>query len=188
VAVEEPKYSVVTREGAFEVRDYPGVVVAEVRVGGDRRSASISGFRLLAGYIFGGNAGRKSIAMTAPVTQAAPTGTKIAMTAPVSLSGEPGDWTVQFTMPSEYSIDDLPTPNDQRVKIKVVSPKRMAVLKFSGLTGDSVVTQRTTDLEAIVRKRKLTSTGSPSLARYDPPWTPWFMRRNEVMIPVVPTD
>lgn len=184
MAVEEPKYSLVTKDGAFEVRDYPGLVVAEVKVGGDRRSASSAGFRLLAGYIFGGNAGKKSIAMTAPVTQAAPKGSKIAMTAPVSLSGEPGEWMVQFTMPSEYTMDDLPVPNDQRVKLKPVPPVRMAVLTFSGLTGDTVVAHRTNDLLAQLRERKLTPTGSPTLARYDPPWTPWFMRRNEVMIPI----
>ena len=148
MAVEEPKFSLVLKDGTFEVRDYPGLVVAEVSVGGDRNAASNAGFRLLAGYIFGGNAGQKSIAMTAPVTQAPAGGSKIAMTAPVTQSGEAGQWTVQFTMPSGYTIEQLPVPNDQRVQIKQVPPTRMAVLKFSGLARDSIVTKKSEELEA----------------------------------------
>ena len=96
MAVEEPKFRFVKADGDFELRDYPGQVVAEVAVGGDRRAASNEGFRLLAGYIFGGNAGSSRIAMTAPVSQAQVQGSKIAMTAPVTLAGEQGRWTVQF--------------------------------------------------------------------------------------------
>lgn len=185
MAVEEPKFSLVLKDGAFEVRDYPGLVVAEVTVGGDRAAASNAGFRLLAGYIFGGNSGEKSIAMTAPVALAPASGERIAMTAPVTQSGESGQWTVQFTMPSAYTLDNLPVPNDQRVQIKQVPPSRMAVLKFSGLTRDSRVAHKTRELDAQVTARGLTPIGAPSLARYDPPWTPWFMRRNEMMVPLV---
>lgn len=183
MAVEEPKFQIVKADGDFELRDYPGLVVAEVTVGGDRRTASNEGFRLLAGYIFGGNAGSSKIAMTSAVSQAQVQGSKIAMTAPVTLAGEEGRWTVQFTMPSEYSMEDLPAPNDKRVHLKSIPRTRMAVLKFSGLTGDERVAQQTERLEALLRKHQLESVGEPSLARYDPPWTPWFMRRNEVMVP-----
>ncbi len=183
MAVEEPKFAVVDKDGPFEIRDYPGRIVAEVNVAGDRNAASSAGFRLLAGYIFGGNAGRNSIAMTAPVNQTR-AGVKIAMTAPVNLSGESGDWLVQFTMPSEYSVEDLPTPNDQRVRIRSAPPTRAAVLTFSGLTRDHVVSRRTKELLEFVRNRNLTPADAPILARYDPPWTPWFVRRNEVMIAV----
>lgn len=184
MAVEEPRFQLVKADGDFELRDYPGLVVAEVAVGGDRRAASNEGFRLLAGYIFGGNAGNSRIAMTAPVSQAQAQGSKIAMTAPVTLAGEEGRWTVQFTMPSEYALEDLPTPNDKRVQLRSTPPARMAVLKFSGLTGDERVAQQTGRLEALLRKHELAPIGEPSLARYDPPWTPWFMRRNELMVPV----
>ena len=183
MAIEEPKFAVVDKDGRFEVRDYPGRVVAEVNVGGNRNAASSAGFRLLAGYIFGGNVGRQSVAMTAPASQTR-AGAKIAMTAPVNLSGEPGDWLVQFTMPSEYSIEDLPTPNDQRVRIRQETPTRLAVLTFSGLTGDRMVSRRTKELLELVRNRNLEPIGAPILARYDPPWKPWFARRNEVMIAV----
>jgi len=184
MAVEEPKFQIVEADGDFEVRDYPGLTVAEVDVGGDRRAASSEGFRLLAGYIFGGNAGSGKIAMTAPVSQSQVKGSKIAMTAPVALQGEEGGWTVQFTMPSEYAIDDLPAPNDKRVHLRSLPPTRMAVLKFSGLTGDERVASQTERLEGLLRDHKLTPIGKPSLARYDPPWTLWFMRRNEVMVSV----
>lgn len=184
MAVEEPKFQIVRADGDFELRDYPGLVVAEVAVGGDRRAASNEGFRLLAGYIFGGNTGNSKIAMTAPVSQAEVQGSKIAMTAPVTLAGEQGRWTVQFTMPSEYAMQDLPAPNDKRVQLRSMPPIRMAVLKFSGLTGDERVAQQTTKLKALLRNRELAPIGEPLLARYDPPWTPWFMRRNELMVPV----
>lgn len=186
MAVEEPKSSLVLKDGAFEVRDYPGLVVAQVTIGGDRNAASNAGFRLLAGYIFGGNSGQKSIAMTAPVAMAPAAGSRIAMTAPVTQSGESGQWTVQFTMPSEYTLDTLPVPNDQRVQIKQLPPARIAVLKFSGLAREPGVAQKAKELETLVAARGLTAVGAPSLARYDPPWTPWFMRRNEMMVPVAP--
>lgn len=184
MAVEEPKFRIAKVDGDFELRDYPALVVAEVTVGGDRKTASTEGFRLLAGYIFGGNTGNSKIAMTAPVSQAQVPGSKIAMTAPVTLAGDEGKWTVQFTMPSEYALEDLPAPSDKRVQLRSTPPTRMAVLKFSGLTGDERVAQKTEKLEALLRDHKLSPIGKPSLARYDPPWTPWFMRRNEVMVPV----
>jgi hypothetical protein len=182
MAVEEPKYSVVSREGDFEVRDYPGLVVAEVEVGGDRSDASSEGFRLLAGYIFGGNTGGESIAMTAPVTQAPAEGSRIAMTAPVTLSGDDGRWTVQFTMPSKYRLETLPVPNDPRVHLRARPPARTAVIKFSGLTGNDRVERQAERLADYLRRQKLKPTGKPSLARYDPPWTPWFLRRNELQV------
>lgn len=184
MAVEEPKFAIVTADGDFELRDYPALVVAEVEVGGDRRAATNEGFRLLAGYIFGGNRGGAKIAMTAPVAQAPVPGSTIAMTAPVTLAGAGTRWIVQFTMPSAYALADLPVPNDSRVELKAVPPRTMAVLKFSGLTGDERVAEKTETLAALVRAHRLTPLGAAVLARYDPPWTPWFLRRNELMVDV----
>jgi len=107
------------------------------------------------------------------------------MTAPVSLSGNADNWLVQFTMPSAYSLDDLPTPNDPRVRLRSVPPRRLAVAKFSGLTREPAVSRQTSKLQAFLGERGLSPTGTPILARYDPPWTPWFMRRNEVMLAVL---
>lgn len=185
LAVEEPTFKVVLHEGDFEVRDYPALVVAEVTVSGDQKQAASRGFRLLAGYIFGGNTTRQSIAMTAPVAQA-PAGQKIAMTAPVTQTQDANQWTVRFTMPSAYSLDALPKPNDPKVKLRQIPPSRFAVLRFSGLAGTDAVDAKTADLEKRVSAHRLRAIGPASLAQYNPPWTPWFMRRNEVMIPVAP--
>jgi hypothetical protein len=184
MATEEPPFTVSLKAGDLEVRDYPALIAAEVTVGGDRAQAVNAGFRLLAGYIFGGNAGQKSIAMTAPVVQARAQGEKIPMTAPVTQSGGPGGWTVRFIMPKGYTLATLPTPKDARVHLVPVAPARLAVARFSGLAGEGDIKQQTEALKAFIAERHLRATGEPSLSRYDPPWTPWFMRRNEIWIPV----
>ncbi len=185
MAVEEPSFKTIVREGAFEVRDYPALVVAEVTVSGDQKEAAGKGFRLLAGYIFGGNKRRQSIAMTAPVAQA-PTSEKIAMTAPVTQTQSAGEWVVRFTMPSAYSMETLPEPNDPKVHLRLVLPARFAVLQFSGLARKDDVAAKTAELEKLAGTHHLRAIGPASLSQYDPPWTPWFMRRNEVMIPIAP--
>ena len=184
MATEEPAFTVALHEGDFEVRDYPALVVAEVSVAGSRDEASNAGFRLLAGYIFGGNTRRQSIAMTAPVVQARATSETIAMTAPVTQSGGDGAWIVRFTMPSTYTLETLPTPNDARVRLVPVPPARYAVVRFSGLARPADVERRTATLRAYMERQHLRAAGPPSLARYNPPWTLWFMRRNEVWIPI----
>ena len=185
MAIEEPAFKSVLKNGAFEIRDYPALVVAEVSVSGDQKEAASQGFRLLAGYIFGGNRRRQAIAMTAPVAQA-PAGVKIAMTAPVTQTRNAGDWVVRFTMPSGYSLESLPVPNDPKVHLLTIAPARFAVLRFSGIARTDKVAAQTAELEKLVRSHHLGVIGPVSLAQYDPPWTLWFMRRNEVMMPVAP--
>jgi hypothetical protein len=184
IATEEPAFKITLQDGAFEVRDYPGLVAAEVSVGGTRGEASSAGFRLLAGYIFGGNRAKQSIAMTAPVVQAPSESESIAMTAPVVLTGRTGAWTVRFIMPSQYTLDTLPVPNDAQVKLLALPPTRVAVLKFSGLAKEDDVAQKTAELLAMTTAKQLIVTSPVALARYNPPWTLWFLRRNEVMVPV----
>ena len=183
LAVEEPKFTVAFHEEPFEIRDYQATVVAEVTVTGDQREAASKGFRLLAGYIFGGNRRRQSIAMTAPVAQER-TGQKIAMTAPVTHTQADGAWVVRFTMPGAYSLQTLPEPNDPKIQLRAVAPARFAVVRFSGIADRRSVDAKTAELEGFVRAQALRAVGPASLAQYDPPWTLWFMRRNEVMIPV----
>jgi hypothetical protein len=184
MATEEPAFKVTLKSGALEVREYPPLIAAEVLVGGDRSQAVNAGFRLLAGYIFGGNIRRQSIAMTAPVVQAPARGESIAMTAPVVQTGANGTWTVRFIMPRGYTLDTLPTPNDQRVHLIPLPAARMAVVRFSGLAHEPDIQQKTTELKAFVAAQQLVATGPASLARYNPPWTLWFLRRNEIMIPI----
>jgi hypothetical protein len=185
MAVEEPAFKTVLKDGNFEIRDYPPLVVAEVTVSGRQKEAASKGFRLLAGYIFGGNKRRQSIAMTAPVAQA-PSSEKIAMTAPVTQIANAGTWIVRFTMPRNYTLDTLPQPNDPKVELRLLPAQRVAVLRFSGLAGEGDVDAKTTELVAATKAHNLRAIGPVSLAQYNPPWTPWFMRRNEVMIPVEP--
>ncbi|MGO3932414.1 heme-binding protein [Rhodopseudomonas pseudopalustris] len=186
MAVEEPAFQTVLEDGAFSIRDYPALVVAEVAVAGEQKEAASAGFRLLAGYIFGGNRRRQSIAMTAPVTQEPTTNEKIAMTAPVTQTQTAGGWVVRFTMPSSYSMETLPEPNDPRIHLRINPPARFAVVRFSGLARPDDVIAKTAELRIWIQQLRLREAGSPSLAQYNPPWTIWFMRRNEVMIPLLP--
>ena len=184
MATEEPSYTSVLQEVAFEIREYPSLIAAEVTVAGDRSEAVSAGFRLLAGYIFGGNTRKQSIAMTAPVIQNESPNEKIAMTAPVMQSPDSAGWIIRFIMPASYTLETLPTPNDPKVRLVALPPKRLAVVRFSGLVDDNDVEQQTAALRAFVSRQNLTAVGTPSLARYDPPWTLWFLRRNEVMLEV----
>ncbi len=184
MATEEPAFTVVIDDGAFQVRQYPALLVAETRVGGDRKDASTEGFRILAGYIFGGNTRRQKIAMTAPVLQSPPTSEKIAMTAPVSETAVGDDWIVRFTMPSGYTMETLPKPDDPRVELGLTPAVRVAVVRFSGWTNDQDFKRKRAELEQWMTKRGLKATGPASLAQYNPPWTLGPLRRNEVMVPI----
>lgn len=182
MAIEEPNYTVSIRDGACEVRTYPPLIAAEVTVTGDREQAINAGFRLLAGYIFGDNIKKQKIAMTAPVVQAPVASEKIAMTAPVMQQGEGNDWTVRFMMPKSYSLESLPTPTNSKVRLVALPSAKLAVVRFSGLTQDGDIEKQTKILKDYTYAHQLKTTGVITIARYDPPWTLWFMRRNELMI------
>lgn len=184
MAIEEPTYTATLQQGALEVRDYPARIAAEVTVTGQRGEAVSAGFRLLAAYIFGGNTRRQSIAMTAPVVQAPVAGEKIAMTAPVTQTGQDNAWIIRFGMPSNYKLDTLPAPNDPKVRLIAIPATRFAVIRFSGLASEPDIESKTAELNAFIAAQGLHPAGPPSLARYNPPWTLWFLRRNEVMIPL----
>jgi SOUL heme-binding protein len=174
--VEEAPYQVLSRDGDFEIRDYPALTVAETTVQADRNSAGSVGFRLLAGYIFGANAKKQSIAMTAPVIEAP--------AERYSAAGQSGDWVIRFVMPQGFSLADLPKPDAEKVVLREESATRLAVLKFSGLASDGSVAKKTSELAAAMKARNLAPNGYPIIAQYDPPWTLPFLRRNEIMIPI----
>ena len=171
MAIEEPKFNVIRREDRFELRDYAASVVAEVTVTGDRRQIGSRGFRLLAGYIFGGNAGGKRIAMTAPVTL-------MPRNPDTSVAGE---WVMRFTLPSGSDLNTLPSPDKSEVRLRAIPAARFAVLRFSGWVGPAQISRQAAKLAAKIAALGLTTTGPLAIARYNPPWTPWFLRRNEVM-------
>ena len=185
MATEEPAYTVIEQTGNFELRRYDPMIVAETFVPGSMDDASGSGFRLIADYIFGNNTvrngGSGKISMTAPVTMAAQS-EEISMTAPVSMEKSAGKWRVHFVMPSEYTLDALPRPNNPAVTLREISATNYAVIRFSGLAGENKVAAKTAELMAWLEGRGIEPLGNPELARYNPPWTLPFFRRNEIMI------
>lgn len=200
LAVEEPSFELIEKSGDLEIREYRPLIIAETVVDGDMDTAGSRGFRLIAAFIFGDNQAigadgkQEKIAMTAPVTMAPDTGSKIAMTAPVtaepsgSVSLQASQWHVEFVMPAQYTLATLPRPRNPAVTLREVPAKRYAVLRFSGLAGQEKVQQKTGELMEWMRHRGLDAAGAPRLARYNPPWTLPFLRRNEVMLEIRPLD
>lgn len=195
MAIEEPSYTVLSQVEDFELRRYDEQLVAQTWVSGDQDTASRQGFKILADYIFGNNtapSGESSkISMTAPVTMQSDNlngqaSQKIAMIAPVSMQQNNGKWRVQFTMPSQYTMQTLPKPNNPDVKIVQLPAQTYGVIKFSGLAGSKKVAKKTETLKSWMQTQKLVISGTPELARYNPPWTLPFMRRNELMMAYQP--
>ena len=184
MAIEEPGFKRVSQDGDIEIRDYVPTIAAEVRVTGKREAAINEGFRVLADYIFGNNRQKAKVAMTAPVTQSETKGVKIAMTAPVTQSGDGQAWSVRFTMPARYPLDTLPQPNDPRVSLITIPSQRYAVVRFSGLAREKDIAEQTSRLSGWMAAHHISADGKAILARYDPPWTLWFARRNEVLFPI----
>jgi hypothetical protein len=186
MATEEPKFSILEKTPPFELRSYAPMILAEVQVEGDLDEASSQGFRLIAAYIFGQNQVSEKIAMTAPVAveEQLPKSAKIAMTAPVNIESNSGKWTVSFVMPSEYAMESLPKPLNSKVQLRQIPAVKRAAITFSGFYNESKVAERTLELEDWMRTKNLQAVGSPKFARYNPPWTLPFMRRNEIMIDV----
>jgi hypothetical protein len=180
--VEQPKYTLAESSGNIEIRDYAPMIAAETEVTGERREAIGDGFRIIADYIFGNNTASKKVAMTAPITQQG--SKKIAMTAPVTQQGFGKKWRVAFIMPSKYTMDTLPKPNNPAVELKKIPAKRFAVIRFSGMGGQGSLDRHTEELEAFLQAKTLKPLSPPTYAFYNPPWTLPFMRRNEVLIEV----
>jgi hypothetical protein len=185
MATEEPKYTVIEKSDAFELRAYSPKIVAETLVSGSLDDASSAGFKLIAGYIFGDNksraGGNEKISMTAPVTME-PKSEKISMTIPVSMEQTGGQWRMHFVMPNQYTLDTLPKPNNPAVTLREVPSSNYAVIRFSGFASETKTATKTADLMAWLDSKDITPIGKPELARYNPPWTLPFFRRNEIMM------
>jgi hypothetical protein len=172
LTIETPPYTVAERDGRFELRDYPGFTVAEVVTRGEREAAVRAGFRPLARYIFARERDGEKIAMTAPVTQA-----RVAEGA--------AEWRVRFVMPRRYRLDDLPRPNGGEVRLLETAPARLAAIRFSGSWRDAHMDRREAELRRWLAERSLVARGPAVYAYYDDPFTPGFLRRNEVLVEVV---
>lgn len=185
MAVETPKYEVLKHEGSYELRRYAAHLTANVLVtAGDYGGAMSAGFNPLADYIFGNNRVADRISMTAPVTAGRACCQKIPMTVPVTAQQSEEQYVVSFTMPSDYSIEDLPQPNNAAVSIEPVAAHLAAVARFGGGLSGSKLAQAQAQLESWICEQGLAAVGEPIVAQYDPPWKPGFARRNEIMIVV----
>ena len=180
--VEKPYYKVIQSEQNIEIRQYEPMIIAEVEVYGKRKDAIRDGFRLLADYIFGNNTMQQAISMTAPVQQKE--NQKIAMTAPVQQQSMGISWRMSFVMPSKYSIDSLPVPNNNRVRLKEILTKKFVVIEFSGTNSNENVTAHENQLMNYIEANQIKIIGSPKYAFYNAPWTLPILRRNEVMIEI----
>ena len=198
-AIEEPKYEVVNAAQGYEIREYAAYIIAETTISGakDRDEAARKGFPIVAGYIFGDNTSKDKIAMTAPVNTEAGESEKIAMTAPVNTEKiamtvpvnteqekDDGTYKISFVMPSEYTLETLPTPNDSRVSIKEVPSRKVAVKRFTWSASESVIKAQEEELLAAIARDGFETVGAINVARYNPPWTMPFMLRNEVQVEV----
>jgi len=180
-AIEEPSYTTLRTFPEFEIRQYAAYTVAEVLVPAPASDAANRAFPILAGYIFGKNKGERRLAMTAPVTQAA-VPMKLEMTAPVTQSAATGGILVQFVLPKDINMQNAPEPLDPRVMLRDVPPKRVAVIRYSGFWSESNYETHLGKLRDGLHAANIASKGEPVLARYNGPWTPWFMRRNEIWL------
>jgi hypothetical protein len=169
-SVEQPAYGTLVDDDPFELRAYPDLIAAEVVRPGTRREALRDGFAPLAGYIFAKDREGARLSMTAPVTQA---------------PADSGDWSVRFFMPAQYRFEDLPRPADSEVRLRELTARRVAAVRFSGRTTDERVAAREAELRAWMSERGLSPASQPVYAYYNDPLTPGFLRRNEVLIEVV---
>lgn len=182
-AIEEPDYQVVRTIDTVELRRYSPYVVAEVVLPVAVEDAGNQAFPILAGYIFGKNTGEKKFAMTAPVTQAA-VPMRMDMTAPVTQVGVTGGQKVQFVMPKGVTLATAPEPTDPRVVLREEPGGLRAVIRYSGLWTQSSYAEHLTKLRSTLQAAGVATEGEPVSARYNPPYTPWFLRRNEIWLAV----
>jgi len=183
MAIEEATYTVVEKDNKFEIRDYTPHILAETLVEGNLEEAGNKAFRILFRYFSGANRLRKKVAMTAPVSQRSQ-GEKIEMTAPVGQRPVQEKWAVSFMIPSSYNLKTLPEPEDPNITLRQVPARRMAAVRYSGFWSEKNYLRYKSELELWIQERGFTIVGDPIWARYNSPFTPWFLRRNEILTPV----
>lgn len=183
MAVEEAEYRVVLKEDRFEVRDYKPHIVAETLVDGDFEDAGNEAFGRLFKYISGNNQSRQKVEMTAPVGQSAES-QKINMTSPVGQKQVEGRWAVSFMMPASFTLETLPVPQDNNVILRQVPSRHMATVRYSGFWSEEGYMRNKAKLEEWIDEKGFITVGEPVWARYNPPFMPWFLRRNEILLPI----
>ena len=183
VGIEKPKYTLISKEGNLEIRQYPSYIIAETMVEADFSNAANIAFRRLFNYISGNNKKKESISMTAPVSQRA-SSEKISMTAPVNQQKKEDKYSISFVMPSKYSLETLPEPLDPAVILKKIPAYKAAAIRYSGTWSQKRYEKNRASLDDFLNRKGLVAKEEPIFARYNPPFELWFLRRNEVIIPV----
>jgi len=182
--IEKPTYSVSqTLERKIEIREYAPMIVAATTVDGPYDEAVNNGFRIIADYIFGNNTSKGSIAMTSPVIQES--SSSIAMTTPVLQEKNNNEtFTIRFVMPSKYTMETIPKPNNVKVTLAEVPSRTIATIMFSGLWSNAKAEKYTALLGKVMDTKGYKIISNPQYARYNPPWTPPWMRLNEIWVEV----
>jgi len=183
MAIEEPAYTVISAEGQFEIREVQAYVVAQTFLDGDFSGVGDEAFHRLFRYISGANRGAAKIEMTAPVEQE-DAGTRIAGAAPLEQQRSAGRWRVAFVLPAGFTLATAPQPTDERVVLAQVPSRRIGVVRYRGTWSESHYAEKLASLRAFLAQRHLVAAGEPVFARFDPPFMPWFLRRNEIQIPL----
>ena len=182
-SIETPAYTVVSEENGYQIRTYSPHIVAETTVSGSLQQASSEGFRIIADYIFGNNTSNDKISMTAPVVEQ--TSEKIAMTAPVINTLEYSSTrTVSFILPSKYTMETLPMPNNSKVTLKEIPERTVAVLRFTWYPTARRIEQKKAELTALLERDNKNNIGAVQVARYNPPLSMPLLLRNEIIIPI----
>jgi len=186
LAYEQPHYEVVQEADDYEVRRYEAYLVAETEVSGSFEDVGNEAFRRLAGFLFGANRTREKMAMTAPVTQQPLRPAKLEKTAPVTQTARPGAaaYTFAFMMPARFTRETLPEPTDPRVVIREVPSRLLVARRFSGTWSADHFASNEATLRDAAQRAGFAFVGEPIYARYNAPFVPWFLRRNEVLLEV----
>ena len=165
-SIEEPKYELLDTLDNVELRLYGPSIQATTALRGSNQTTS--GFRRLAGYIFGGNDSGQTIAMTAPVQETLTAGPSV----------------MAFTMPSGFSMESLPAPDSEKVVLREVPERLVASLSFGGWATSGKVGRKIASLLKTLERHNATVESAPVLNQYNPPWTLPFLRRNEIAVEV----
>ncbi len=190
MAIESPVYTVEEKDGSYEIRTYSTYVLAHVDVESDFDGALREGFEILAHYIFGGNKKKEPIPMTAPVSEEIPmmapvTSERISMTAPVT-EEQTGEhvYRVSFAMPSKFTLETLPEPQDKRITFSVIESRRTAAIRFPGRIHERLALQKATELMTWLSRKGIEPRANFVVALYNPPFIPGFLRRNEIIVDI----
>lgn len=183
--IEEPAYKVLEKKNGYEIREYAPYILAQTTVTGSYDEATSKGFRIIADYIFGNNTKKESIAMTTPVLEKDAVSEKIAMTTPVlETESENNERTIAFVLPSKYTLETLPTPNNNAVVFVEVPARKVAALTFTWYATENRMQAKKESLKSFLERDSMTTLGKVETARYNPPLSMPLMLRNEVLIEV----